>query len=61
MTMDGVLIYDLGDPSGAAELWTHAVQADEMIARDPRRYVRKLPLGTKLGPKCGPDHRVVIS
>ena len=41
--MQSVLIYYLKDKLGPAEIVTHSVNADEMIERDPQRYVRVLP------------------
>jgi hypothetical protein len=54
------LIYDLADKSGPAEVFTHTVSAEEAIARDPARYVRKLPPGVQLGPKQGLDRIVLM-
>jgi hypothetical protein len=53
------VIFDLEDPSGVAEIKTDALSAAEMIERDPKRYVRTLPPGAKLGPKHGLD-RIVL-
>jgi len=46
-------IWDLGDPSGPAEIEGHTVHVGEMLERDPARYVAELPEGVRPGPKSG--------
>jgi hypothetical protein len=53
--MQKAIIYDLEDESGPAMVLTHSVNAAEAVERDPKRYVRKLPEGVKLGPKNWPN------
>jgi hypothetical protein len=57
------IIYDLKHESGVAEIcigYDAAIRADEMIENGKGRYVRKLPPGTKLGPRSGIDGRIVL-
>jgi hypothetical protein len=54
---DMITIFDLEHPTGAAEIYTHTVKAEEMLARDPQRYVRHLPEGVTPGPHVGVDAR----
>jgi hypothetical protein len=58
--MQFTVIWDLGDETGPAEMKVHTVNADEALARDPKRYVRHLPDGMKPGPKSGLQ-RVVLT
>jgi hypothetical protein len=58
--MQPAIVYDLEDPSGVAQIWTHAILAREMIENDPKRYTRELPPGTKLGPKSGLNRIVLV-
>jgi hypothetical protein len=55
-----MIIYDLKHPSGVAEVQMHGIDALDACTRDPKRYVRWLPAGVKLGPKQGRE-RIVKS
>jgi hypothetical protein len=57
--MEIAVIFDLQDPSGPAQIMTHALRAAEMIERGQGRYVRVLPPNVRLGPKRGLD-RIVL-
>jgi hypothetical protein len=49
-----VIVWDLEHESGGpAEILMHGVDAAETLARDPARYARQLPAGTKPGPRSG--------
>jgi hypothetical protein len=55
-----VIIWDLSDPSGPAQVQLHHTSAQEWMARDAQaRYVEKLPQGTAPGPKVGLN-RIII-
>jgi hypothetical protein len=55
-----VVVFDLLDPSGPAEVLLHGIDARDALARSPRQYVAVLPLGVRAGPKCG-RNRIVLA
>jgi hypothetical protein len=58
---EGVIIWDLMDPSGPAQVQLHHTSALEWLARDTRaRYVEKLS-GQTPGPKVGLNRIVIDS
>jgi hypothetical protein len=56
-----VIIWDLNDPSGPAQIQLHQTSAREWLARDSQsRYVEKLS-GQTPGPKVGLNRIIIDS